>query len=563
MERNYRKLWWQHCLAITFFSVIPLLFVNLSLYTIFDRIYTEKVKETLRNSAENQRDSIDLFLNERIAQLYTIAHTNTFQELANEFELNKVFEIMHTKSNSYMDIGIIDNEGNHLAYVGPYYSLLKTVNYKHEPWFDSVKANGIYISDIFMGYRKVPHFIIAVMVREKNTSWILRVTINLKNIDDIVQKSWFGNLGDAFLINQENKLQTRPRFGGDFLEAPSLPEFSTSSLSRPTYPDFSSTVSTKVERRSHYGTDAFYAATPIKTTKWILVIKESPDELLSPLQEGKYWVMFLIFLGLAIIATGAALFTNALINRIKKTDLENATNSDMLLQANKMIALSKMAAGIAHEVNNPLAAIAEKAGWMKDLLAEEDIAGSKNFEEFNESVDKIEQHVERARKIIHNLLGFARRMEPAKEKINVNNLLDETTGFLENEAKYVNISIEKQYGDNVPIITSDLSQIQQVVLNLLNNAIDAIDHNGTVTVATRYAEKTDEVEIAIADTGKGIPENELSKIFDPFFTTKEVGKGTGLGLSISYSIIEKLGGKITVQSKVGEGTVFTILLPKQ
>jgi two-component system NtrC family sensor kinase len=97
----------------------------------------------------------------------------------------------------------------------------------------------------------------------------------------------------------------------------------------------------------------------------------------------------------------------------------------------------------------------------------------------------------------------------------------------------------------------------------LNNAIDAIEHNGTVTVSTRYLEKTDEVEISVADTGKGIPEHELSKIFDPFYTTKEVGKGTGLGLSISYSIIEKLGGKITVQSKVGEGTVFTILLPKQ
>ncbi|MBV5318480.1 MAG: ATP-binding protein [Desulfobulbaceae bacterium] len=563
MERNYRKLWWQHCLAIICFSVIPLLFVNFFFYTLFDRIYTEKIKENLRSSAENQRDSIDLFFNERIAQLFTVANTNTFEELTNETYLNKVFDIMHAKSNSYMDIGIIDNEGNHVSYVGPYYSLLKAVNYKNEPWFNAVKANGIYISDIFKGYRKAPHCIIAVMVREKSTSWILRVTINLKNIDDIVQKAWLGHFSDAFLINKANQLQTRPRFGGDFLETPSLPEFTTASLNRPTYPDFSSIVVTKVERRVLHGTDAFYAATPISNTKWVLVIKESPEELLTPLQKGKYWAIFLTTLGLAIIATGAALFTNALINRIKETDRENAANADMLLQANKMIALSKMAAGIAHEVNNPLAAIAEKAGWMKDLLAEEDLAASKNFAEFDESVDKIEQHVDRARKIIHNLLGFARRMEPAKEKISVNNLLEETTGFLENEAKYVNIGFTKQYAENVPVITSDLSQIQQVVLNLLNNAIDAIDHDGTITVSTRYSEKTDEVEIAIADTGKGISENELNKIFDPFFTTKEVGKGTGLGLSISYSIIEKLGGKIRVQSKVGEGTVFTILLPKQ
>jgi two-component system NtrC family sensor kinase len=549
MERNYIRLWWRHCLAIICFSVIPLLFVNISLYVLFDRIYTEKVTENLRSAADNRRDAIDLFFNERIAQLFTVANTNTFQNLTNESYLSKVFNVMHTKSNSYMDIGIIDNEGNHLSYVGPYYNLLKTVNYKKEPWFDAVMANGTYISDIYMGYRKVPHFIIAVMVREKNTSWILRVTINLKNIDDIVQKAWIGNLGDAFIINRNNLLQTRPRFGGDFLEPP-------------VNPDFSSTVTTKVTRLAFQGNESFYAAIPINNIKWVLVIKENLDEMLLPLQKGKYWAVFLTMLGLALIATGAALFTNTLINRIKKTDHENAINSNMLLQANKMIALSKMAAGIAHEVNNPLASIAEKAGWLKDLLEEEDIAASKNFTEFSESIDKIEQHVDRARKIIHNLLGFARRMEPAKEKINVNNLLDETTGFLENEAKYVNIKIKKQYDENVPVITSDLSQIQQVVLNLLNNAIDAIGHEGTVTVSSRYIEKTDAVEIAVADTGPGIPETELNKIFDPFFTTKEVGKGTGLGLSISYSIIEKLGGKIQVNSKVGEGTVFTILLPK-
>lgn len=562
MERNYRKLWWQHCLAIICFSVIPLVIVNLALYKLFDDIYTDKVTETLRSTAENRRDAIDLFFNERVAQLYTVANTNTFQELTDETYLSKVFEIMHAKSNSYMDIGIIDSEGRHLSYVGPYYDLLKQVNYKNEPWFSAVKANGIFISDIFMGFRKVPHFIIAVMVREKNTSWILRVTINLKNIDDIVQKAWIGKLSDAFIVNNKNSLQTKPRFGGDFLEAPSFPEFSTESMRPHAYPDYSTAVTTKVERVMHDGIDAFFAAVPVHNTKWILVIKESPDELLSPLLKGKYWMILLTFLGLGSIATGAALFTNALVNRIKKTDQENATNSDMLLQANKMIALSKMAAGIAHEVNNPLASIAEKAGWMKDLLAEEDLAASPNFAEFNESVDKIEQHVARARKIIHNLLGFARRMEPAKEKINVHNLLDETTGFLENEARYVNIQFVKQYAENVPVITSDLSQIQQVVLNLLNNAIDAIGHDGTITVSTAYNDKTDEVEINVADTGKGIAESDLNKVFDPFFTTKEVGKGTGLGLSISYSIIEKLGGKLKVQSKVGIGTVFTLLLPK-
>ncbi len=547
-ERNYTKLWWRNCLAIICLSVVPLLSVTIALYTLFDDLYTDKVTETLRRTAENRRDAIDLFFNERVAQLYTIANTSNFATLTNETFLKNIFEVMHAKSNSYMDIGVIDDEGNHRSYVGPYYSMLKEVNYKNEPWFSATKANGVYISDIFMGFRKVPHFIIAVMVREKNTSWILRVTINLKNIYDILQNDLVGEVSDAFIVNNNNALMTQPRGGGSYLE-------------KPNYPDFSSTSTTNAARRNFGGQDSFYASTKISSTKWILVIKEDPAEILMPFQKGKYWMIFFLVFGLATIAFGSILFTNALINRIQLTDQEDASKSDMLVQANKMIALSKMAAGIAHEVNNPLAAIAEVAGWMKDLLAEEEIAKSKHFTEFDESVDKIEQQVARAKKVIHNLLGFARRMEPAKEKINVNALLDETTGFLDNEARYVNINIEKNYSENVPTITSDLSQIQQVVLNLLNNAIDAIDQNGTVTVSTRYHEKTDEVEISVADTGKGIPESNLSKIFDPFFTTKEVGKGTGLGLSISYTIIEKLGGRITVQSKVGEGTVFTILLP--
>lgn len=561
MERNYTKIWWQHCLAIIGFSVIPLFIVSMSLYTLFNRIYTEKVSENLQNRVEARRDTVDLFLSERISQIYTVAYTNKIENLLDEQYLGKVFSIMHAKSDSYVDIGVIDSNGDHLAYIGPYHDILKTVNYINEPWFNSVMSQGIFISDIFMGYRKFPHFIIAVLIRNRNESYILRLTINLKNLDDIVQKAWMGKLSDSFIINSSNMLQTLPRFGGEYHSFPMLIK-NKNDRSIP-YPNMSSTVKTTVDRINIEGNDIFLGATPVKNTKWILIVKESPDEILSPLEYGRKWMIFFTSLGFIIICTGAAIFTNILINRMKETDRENASNYNMLQQANKMIALSKMAAGVAHEVNNPLASIAEKAGWMKDLLAEEDMASSPNFQEFSDSVDKIEQHVTRAKKVIHNLLGFARRMEPAKEKINVNNLLDETTGFLENEARYVNIRIEKQYGADIPVITSDLSQIQQVVLNLLNNAIDAIGSDGTITVGSRYHDKSEKVELWVADTGKGMSEAEQGRIFDPFFTTKEIGKGTGLGLSISYSIIEKLGGKIQVQSTLGKGTIFTIILPKE
>jgi len=550
MERNYRTLWWQHFLAIICFSVLPLILVALILYNTYDGIYTNKVEETLRNNAENRRDAIQLFLNERLSQVYMLAHTNTFSELGSEERLDQIFKIMQAKSNSYMDIGIINSAGEHVAYVGPYYNRLKSVNYHEETWFKAVMAHGFYLSDVFLGYRQTPHFIAAVSVRENKNTWIMRVTIDLKNIDDLLRRAWTAEHSDAFLINNRNALQTLSRFGGKFLEPPQCP-------------DFSAVANTKVIRMDYEGKNSFYAVSPIPNTKWILVLKENPDEMLVPLQKGRHWTILCTAIGFLVIVTCTALFTNAIVNRIKATDEENAGNFNMLMQANKMISLSKMAAGVAHEVNNPLASIAEKAGWMKDLLLEEDIKNSESFQEFDDSINKIEEHVARARKVIQNLLGFARRMEPAKEKININNLLDETIGFLENEAKYANIELKKDYRDDIPIITSDLSQVQQVVLNLLNNAIDSISENGTVTVSSRYIPDAEEVRIRVADTGVGIPQERLNKIFDPFFTTKEIGKGTGLGLSISYSIIDKLGGKIQVMSKVGEGTAFTIILPKR
>jgi two-component system NtrC family sensor kinase len=163
--------------------------------------------------------------------------------------------------------------------------------------------------------------------------------------------------------------------------------------------------------------------------------------------------------------------------------------------------------------------------------------------------------------VTHRLLGFARRMEPLTERLNINTVLDESIDFLENEARYRNIDIQTNYAPDLPLTTSDQSQLQQVFLNIINNAIDAIGKDGEININTRPIKQTDRISIEISDNGPGMPKDVLHKIFDPFFTTKEVGKGTGLGLSISYSIIEKLGGRIMVASEEGQGTTFTIYLP--
>jgi two-component system NtrC family sensor kinase len=548
VEEKYRQFWWQITLTKLLFSLIPLGLLVIVLYGHFSDAYTSKVLEALRTLATNRQGSLDLFLEERLAQLVTLANTNTLAQLSDEDYLNRVFNIVQSASRSYIDLGVIDENGNHLAYVGPYYSILKGVNYRQEPWFDAVLNSGVFVSDVFLGFRKVPHFIIAVLVREKNRSWILRATIDSNVLENIVQAAHIGKSGDAYLVNRDNLLQTKPRFGGNLLE-------------RPPGPDFSATVGLRVEEISRGQDPALFAAIQIRMKRWVLVIREDPREPLEPLLRARYLVVLLSLLGLGLIGIGSVYTTKKVLDRLILSDLEKAKSDEVLLHESKMAALGKLAAGVAHEINNPLAVISEEAGWMKDLLQEEDVAHSPHLQEFQESIKKIEYHANRVKKVTHRLLGFARRMEPTLEKVMINAVLEECVGFLENEARYRNITMEKKLADDLPTIASDPSQLQQVFLNILNNAIDAIGKDGTITLKTFPGPEGDKVVVQISDTGPGIPKEVLPKIFDPFFTTKEVGKGTGLGLSISHSIIEKLGGSMSVDSEPGHGTTFTIALP--
>jgi two-component system, NtrC family, sensor kinase len=546
-EKYYKKLWIKIIFTILGFSLIPLVALGVTIYYQFSVSYSAKIYENLKTLAENRRSALDLFFDERVSQLATIAHTHSLKQLGDEVYLNKIFDTMQARSKSYIDIGIIDQEGNHLAYIGPYPEL-KEVNYKKEDWFQSAMSGGIYISDVFLGYRKFPHFIIAIMSREGDKSWILRATINSDIIDNIVRAAQIGKKGDAFIINKRNILQTTPRFSGELFGFPKSP-------------DFSKIVEPQVDSFKIEGEPGLFSATQLINTNWILVVKEDPREQLTPLLRARTIAGFLFLGGILVIVIGAFLSTRSMMQQLIRVDREKAASEDMVIQSSKMAALGKMAAGIAHEINNPLAVIGEKAGWIKDLLAEEDLSRSENFKEFEDAVKRIEFHVERAKKVTHRLLGFARRMEPVLEQVDINTTLHETVDFLENESRFRNIDIQLDSHPNLPPIMSDSSQLQQVFLNIINNAIDAIGKGGEIHVRTSYLSANQEIMIEISDNGPGIPKENLGKIFDPFFTTKEVGKGTGLGLSIVYSIIEKLGGRIMVASEEGQGTTFSIYLP--
>lgn len=300
-------------------------------------------------------------------------------------------------------------------------------------------------------------------------------------------------------------------------------------------------------------------------------ILESPlrDPSAKLLLDAERQVWLLLTGGLLLVCIGMVLVTDRVIRRLAAAEREKAALEAALAQSGKMAALGQMAAGMAHEINNPLAIIREQAGWMMDLLEEEDVQDSPNFQEIKDTVKRIEQHVERASSVARRMLGFARRTETEFSSLDLNSLTVETLKFLESEARKRNIAINLKLGENLPCTRSDPAQLQQVLVNLVGNALAAICKDGLLTISTAChpdpasapGPKRGELSVAVTDSGPGIPPDKLGKIFDPFYSTKRSGEGTGLGLAIARSIMDKLGGRITVASEVGRGSTFTLFVP--
>jgi len=241
---------------------------------------------------------------------------------------------------------------------------------------------------------------------------------------------------------------------------------------------------------------------------------------------------------------------------LREADLRRVRAFHNMEYTNKMATIGRMAAGVAHEINNPMAIINEKAGLIRDI-----VSSSNEFpmqEKMLEQVNSIEQSVDRCSKVTHRLLGFARRMEIRKERIDLAELLKEVVSFQGTETRHKNVTIRLDFKDDLPMVESDRGQLQQVFLNIVNNAVAAVSPGGKIDLSA--AAHDSNVVVAITDNGAGIPPENLRNIFEPFFSTK--GEfGTGLGLSITRDIVEKLGGRIEVESEVGRGTRFLITLP--
>lgn len=260
-------------------------------------------------------------------------------------------------------------------------------------------------------------------------------------------------------------------------------------------------------------------------------------------------------------AHGELLFLNENLERrvAQRTEaLVQAAEQKMEMEKNmaqteKLAAIGELSAGVAHEINNPLGVI---LGYNQLLLR-----GEEKGSEKHEDLKTIEKHVKHVRTIVSDLLSFSRNSKTERGSVDIHDIADEVIGFIRKHLGGGNIEVVKNYAPDLPRLLLDREKIKQVFVNLLMNAWHALEGSGTLTISTSLDAEKNLAVITVSDTGMGIEQENLTRIFDPFFTTKPTGQGTGLGLSVSYGIIKNHDGEISVASRPGQGTVFTITLP--
>jgi two-component system NtrC family sensor kinase len=527
-------------------TMVPLTLMLVINYHQYQNTLKQETVDQLTILENKTKHSFELFLQERLSAVKYIAHAYSTEELRDEDKLQEIFFAMQENFSGFVDIGTIDPDGIQVNYVGPYN--LQGKDYSEMASYQEVRVKGSYISDVFMGYRGFPHLIIAVEKRmQAGKNLVLRASIDIETFNDIIASLGLGPGEDAFLLNTRGVLQTPSKFYGQVLE-----EFPVDFPSKSFQP-------TLMELTGPRGQDIFLSYVHFSKLEFVLVFVKLKSRIFQSWYALQGQMIIIFLAGLLAIAFIIYQLTGMMVRRMKQADEKREAAIQELEHSQKLSSIGQMAAGVAHEINNPLAIINEKTGLMLDLLHGKPDLDKRD--KFMEQCQAILRSVERARGITYRLLGFARRLEAQYEILNVNEIIRDVLGFLDKEAEDRNVEIRLDLDPNLQKISSDQGQLEQVFLNLLNNSLEALTEGGEIVIRTRE-ESDGMTAITLSDNGCGMPKEAKRHIFEPFYTTKK-GKGTGLGLSITYGIVKKLGGDITVQSQLGQGTTFTVYLPKK
>ncbi len=522
-------------------SIVPLLFLNYNASRFYQDSWIENISRELATLGADRREIIDRFLVTQENQLAGFMSLYKPEGLADNKRLELLLKALNS-SGVITDLGVIDRKGRHLAYHGAFAKELAGKNYAATEWFAEVMNAGRHVSDVFGGYRQVPH--ITVAVADADRSLILRATIDLGKFFGLLKTANVGPEGDVFIINRRGELQTPSRLDRTGVTPDELVLFRTLAENN---------------GATRHDKDRIYCATYLNGGQWLLVLENNMEASLASYHEARRLDTVRLAIATAVIILVAILLTYSMVGRLSRADRERSILTSHVGEVEKMALIGRLAASVAHEINNPLQLILGQAGLMSDLMESEDPGKVLYLNDYRKAIDKIRTQIGRAGTITRRLLGFSRAADGSFVDTDVNQAVEETVSLFEHEARRHRIVLVRHYQEGLPTVLNDPAQLQQVVLNVLHNAMDAIGQDGTIEISSRIAR--DRIIVDFADSGPGLTQEVMDHLYDPFFTTKPKGKGTGLGMYVSRDIMTRIGGELIASNRDSGGAIFSLRLP--
>lgn len=571
-NNQYLRLWKYSVLIIIVIAHTPLVMIAF-IDHYHNNVYMKKLNDLTAQLISKETSYIkhsgESFLKKHLSLLKFISARNTYEEILNVQNFNGIFNDLKNISPDFTALELLSSKGELLARAGNL-SDREKVSYGTQKWFYEVNKKGVYISDVSGDLSLSPRFTISVKSEQKQRGdyYILNAEIKTRKFHELTHPAAAPDKSEALIVNHNGVPQTSLySWSKNFAHSPVKALISSKS---------SETVVERLKLKGH-PVIAGYAHIPQSPFTALVIQKEQKNAIRSWYFLEQKWLI-LSFFGMIFVFKLAGGISTSLIKRIRKADIDRIAllQKVELEHTHRLASLGRLSSGIAHEINNPLAIIQEKAGLIEDIiLCPEDVPhDEEHMNEFGELIGSIQKAVIRCSTITHRLLGFARQGDVIIETVDLNEIIKDILSFLEREARHRDIRVNHNLTKNHILIESDKGQLQQVFLNLINNAFDAVNNGGQINIFVKdkvNLEGSDDdtrslsskgIKVTVSDSGKGIAEEYIDHIFEPFFSEKRE-KGVGLGLSITYGIVKKLGGDIHVESKVGRGTTFIVTLPSK
>ena len=542
---DFLRIWKRAILVTATVALVPLIIWALSGYRLtMETIESELVLRTSKLVSNSWR-SVSLFLNERRSVLDFIAHDNRLETLKEPARLAHILENLNNRFGGFMDLGVIDSSGKQISHAGSHQ--MQGLDYNQQHWFQAVQKRGVYIGELVTGARNEPHVDFAVKRELADGSFFaLHAVLKQDQLTESIAQIDVPPRGDLFIISHEGVLQTPSRYFG--------PVFNKISMAIPEY-----SPKTRVFESINAKKDRIvigYAYVP--DTTYIVMMIQEQSERIQPWYKTTWAFTGILAASIILILLVTLGVATDLVNQLHEADQERLDTLHQVEYANKMVSLGRLASGVAHEINNPLAIINEKAGHIKDIFTLTETYA--NDPKLNDLVESVISTVQRCAKVTRDLLNFTRHLNLSIQTIDLEEIIDEVQSVLAKETELRSITVGRSVAEDIPPFESDRGKLQQVFFNLFNSAIGAMNDGGHLEItATRKNE--DFISVAFTDNGRGIPESDLKHIFEPFYYAKTGHSGTGLGLAVTHALVQEIGGRISVKSRPGQETVFEISIP--